>query len=61
MRWRVFVRASRKFTFICPSCGRLSKQNNTVVDETTDMRCHNVDKHKGGGVRRMKVQKHLGG
>ena len=55
------MRKSRKFTFYCSYCGRVSKQNNTVVDETTAMYCHNVMKHKGGGPRRMKVEVPIAG
>ncbi len=57
MTWRACVRASRKFTFKCPTCDRVSVQNNTVVDEDTRMACHNVNQHQGGGVRIMKLVK----
>lgn len=51
------MRAFVKVRFVCPTCGRVSEQNNTVVRKDTYMLCLNTAEHNNRKTRIMKVEK----
>ena len=49
-------RLHKRFVFACPTCGKVSVQNNTVVRADTQVLCLNVSEHKNKQTRIMKVE-----
>ena len=52
-------RPHKRIVFECPTCGFVSVQNNSVVDEDTAMFCLHVDEHSDKTSRIMKVRKDM--